>query len=342
MIEILKSDNASLARKWISENLLNNVTPQTCITLANLIILDYEARLNLEPAIQIHLNNCLSKLKAFLKQKVITDDSFSVAIMLFTVAISPTPIEYEQKENIVDKSENIIVETLISTNFNQTTQEERKLLRLVLKDLLKARNSHEIMNVLKYEPDLFRIIILHAIKKYKRPHDIIANIKTELNKILGTAVKHHKKIETFKQTTSKIFTAVCSLAVGAISVVTAGAALALAVVPLSILAVSYAPKLGEKIGAMLLDTDQFVINEQKKIELLKVNARKNYDELLTLQQSVGLTSNPELTKKQEMDNSIETNELSEIKQRVGDRISQDDAYNIGRKNNKSQVQTRLR
>ena len=344
MIDILGTPNAELVRKWISKDLVNNLAQETCLALANLITIDHKIRLNLEPDIKDHINSCLNKLRQFLGQRVIADNSFSAALMLFTVAISPTPVKYDNKENILEKSEDVLIETLINTNFGAVNLEERNLLKLVLKDLLKARNSHEIMNVIKYEPELFRTTVLHAIKKYRTPAEITANIKSELSKIVSVAVKHYKKIETFKQTTSKIMTAVCSIALGAISVVTAGAAVALMVVPAAILAVSYAPELGEKLGEMILSTDKFMIAEEKKIALLKTNIRKHYDEFMTLQQSVELSTVNEniLTKKQEMDNSIGTEVLTEIKKQVGDRVSHDNYHRAGRNNNKSQDYNRHR
>lgn len=344
MIEILGSPNAELVRKWISKDLVNNLTEDTCLALANLITIDHKIRLNLEPDIKDHLKKCLEKLRKFLGQKVITDNSFSVALMLFTVAISPTPVKYDTKENILDKSENVLIETLVNTNFGSVNLEERNLLKVILKELLKARNSHEIINVIKYEPELFRTTVLHAIKKYRTPADIITNIKSELSKIVSVAVKHYKKIETFKQATSKIMTAACSIALGVISVFTAGAALALAVVPAAVLAVSYAPEIGEKLGEMILNADKFMINEEKKITLLRTNIRKHYDEFITFQQSVELQARNEnlLTKKQEIDYSIETKLLTEIKKQFEDRLSKDSYHKTGRTNSQSQDQNRHR
>lgn len=344
MIDILETPDASLVRKWISENLINNVTQDICLALANLITIDHNIRLKLEPNIIDHLNNCLKKLREFLGQKVITDTNFSVALMLFTVAISPTPIEYDKKENILDKSENVVIEALINSHFNTVNLEERKLLKLILKDLLKGRNSHEIINVMQCEPELFRSTVLNAMKKYRTLTDISANIKSEVNKIANVIVKHNKKVETFKQTTSKILTAVCSIALGAISVVTAGAALALVVVPASILVVSYAPKLGEKLGEMILNTDKFVITEQKKITLLKTKMRTDHYEFLTLQKSSELSKENEiaLNKQQEINNSIEAELVTELKKQLADRVSRDDSRKAERSNSKSQDYSRHR
>jgi hypothetical protein len=343
MIDILDTPDASLARKWISENLINNITQEICLALANLIIIDHKIRLNLEPNITDHLNNCLNKIRGFLGQKVIADNNFSVALMLFTVAISPVPTEYDKKENILAQSEDVVVEALINTHFNTASVEERKLLKLILKDLLKARNSHEIMNVMQYEPELFRNTVMNAIKKYQTLADISRNIRSETSKIANVAVKHYKKIETFKQTTSKILTAVCSIALGAISVVTAGAALALVVVPASILVVSYAPKIGEKLGEMILNHDKFIINEQEKITLLKTNIKKDHDEFLTLQKSSALSKeNEKAPQKQEEINTIGAELLAEVKKQLAERVSHDKSHKTEKSTSKSQDYSRHR
>jgi hypothetical protein len=344
MIEILGNPNAELVRKWISKDLVNNLTKDTCLALANLITIDYKIRLDLEPDIKDHIKSCLDKLRQFLGQKVITDNSFSVALMLFTVAISPTPVKYDTKENILNKSEDVLIETLVNTNFGSVNLEERNILKVILRELLKSRNSQEIMNVIKYEPELFRTTVLYAIKKYRTPADIITNIKSELSKIVSVAVKHYKKIETFKQATSKILTAVCSIALGAISIVTAGAAFALTVLPAGVLAVSYAPVIGERLGEMILNADKFMINEEKKIALLRTNIRKNYNEFSAIQQSVQLQTTNEnvLTKKQEIDISLETKLLTEIKKQFGDRVSQDNRHKTGKNHSQSQDHNRHR
>ncbi|WP_341752130.1 MULTISPECIES: RP853 family protein [unclassified Candidatus Tisiphia] len=283
-MNIFSSINISICKKRISEELFNNITKHACLTLANIIAIDYEIRLKSTPEIDVHISNCIGKLRIFLGQKVITDDSFSTVLMLFSVAISPD--EYQDGDNILNKSEDIIIDTLISTNFGKANSEERKVIKQVLKDLLAARNSYELTNFIQLEPEIFCTTVMHAVKKYQNPKEVSTNARLEINRIVNVAVKHNKKIEIFKQATSKIITAISVLAVGAISVATAGATFAFMVVPASILAIEYAPKIGEKIGGVILSQDKSMSVQEGKITALKTNLWKNNKEFLSQQRVV--------------------------------------------------------
>ncbi|WP_341756947.1 MULTISPECIES: RP853 family protein [unclassified Candidatus Tisiphia] len=285
-MDIFNSTNISICKKSICEELINNITKQACLTLANIIAIDYEIRLKSIPEIKVHIGNCIGKLRTFLGQKVITDDSFSTVLMLFSVAISPSTVDYQDRDNILNKSEDIVIDTIINTNFGEVKSEERGVIKQVVKDLFAAKNSYELTNFIQVEPEIFRTTVMHAVKKYQNPKEVSDNVRLEMNRIVTVAAKHNKKMEIFKQATSKIITAISVLAVGAISVATAGATFAFMVVPASILAIEYAPKIGEKIGGMILSADNSMSEQEQKITTLKTNLSKNNKEFLTKQQSV--------------------------------------------------------
>ncbi|MCC8416623.1 MAG: RP853 family protein [Rickettsia endosymbiont of Gnoriste bilineata] len=285
-MDIFNSINISICRKSICEELINNITKQACLTLANVIAIDYEIRLKSTPEIKVHINNCIGKLRAFFGQKVITDDSFSTVLILFSVAISADAVDYQDRDNILNKSEDIVIDTIINTNFGEANSEEKGVIKQVVKDLLAAKNSYELTNFIQVEPEIFRTTVMHSVKKYQNPKEVSDNIQLEMNRIVTVTAKHNKKMEIFKQATSKIITAISILAVGAISVATAGATFAFMVVPASIIAIEYAPKIGEKIGGMILSADKSMSEQEQKITTLKTNLSKNNKEFLTKQQSV--------------------------------------------------------
>lgn len=246
-------------------------------------MIDHKARLKSIPEIRTHLNNCIYKLKSFLGQKVLTDDSFSTILTLFAVAISPETTDF-QDSNILQKSENILIDTLINIYFPDVNIKEKNNIKLILKNLFSAKNSHEIINLIQAEPEILQTTIMSALKKYQNLIEINQQIKSDLDKIANITSTHYKKIEILRQAASKIITAICTVAVGAITVATAGASSALMVVPAAILAVKYAPKIGESIGERILSIDKSLINEQEKINWLKTNIYKNNKEFLYKEQ----------------------------------------------------------
>ncbi len=283
--------NIAISEKIIRQNLINNLPEYICSMLACIISIDHEIRLKSIPQLTIHLNNCIYKLKHFLGKKVLADDNFTTILMLFAVAISPDIIDFQQQDNILNKSEDIIISTLISIYFKQTTLEEQNTIKLVLQILLRAKNNHQLINYLQVEPKIFCTIIRGAIKKHQnlKSQNLIAihnQINIDLKGIVNITASHSKKVEQFKQISSKMVTAICAIAIGAVTVATAGATFALLVVPTAILAVKYAPKIGEKIGRMILNSDKSMLNEQKKINELKVKFDKNNNEFLNDQQLI--------------------------------------------------------
>ncbi|MCC8417559.1 MAG: RP853 family protein [Rickettsia endosymbiont of Bryobia graminum] len=283
LIDVFNIADLTLAEKIISATLVNNITSHACLTLARIIAIDHKARLKSIPEIRTHLNNCIYKLKSFLGQKVLTDDSFSTILTLFAVAISPETTDF-QDNNILQKSENILIDTLINIHFPDVNIKEKNNIKLILKNLFSAKNSYEIINLIQAEPEIFQTTIMSALKKYQNLIEINQQIKSDLDKIANITSTHYKKIEILRQAASKIITAICTVAVGAITVATTGASSALMVVPAAILAVKYAPKIGESIGARILSIDKSLINEQEKINWLKTNINKNNKEFLYKEQ----------------------------------------------------------
>ncbi|WP_375326613.1 RP853 family protein [Candidatus Tisiphia endosymbiont of Nemotelus uliginosus] len=276
--------NITICEKAFRQALRNHIPKQLCSTLACIISIDHEIRVHPTPNIKEHISNCLHKLTAFIGKKVITDESFNMVLMLFAVAISIDIGDLLDGENIINKSEDIIINTLINIYFSTLTFDKINIIKLVLKTLLREKNNYEKINFIQVDPTTFRGIVMGALKKSQSVIEISKQINLELNKIANATSQCSKKIETFKQASSKMVTAVCGIVVGAVTVATAGMPLALMVVPTTILAVKYAPKVGEIIGEIILKYDKFIIREQEKIIELKVNLNKNDNEFLADQQ----------------------------------------------------------
>lgn len=308
LTDIFNIADLAVAEKVINSALVNNITNHACLTLARIIAIDHKIRLKSTPKITTHLNNCIYKLKSFLGQKVLTDESFSTILMLFAVAISPETTNF-QDNNILQKSENIIIDTLINIHFPDVNIEGRNNIKSILKNLFSAKNSYEIMNLIDTEPEIFQTTIMSALKKYQNLIEINQQIKSDLDKIARITSTHYKKIEIFKQATSKIITAICTVAVGAITVATAGASSALMVVPAAILAVKYAPRIGESIGKGILSIDKSLIHEEEKINWLKTNINKNNKEFLYKEQ---LLAKSEIDKLNQLNTEIQTSNILKV------------------------------
>lgn len=288
---VIDNIDTTLFRKDVNNNFINNLTKITCSTLANMLAIDYVARLNSKPDAKKYIQECISKLKNYLGLKVINDDDFSVALGLFAIMIAPDDESGKDKNN--EQSQDIIADNLVEMYFGEEkiSSTEREKIKSVFKVLLKEKNFASIINYAASHAKLFRTSIIYAINKYNSPEEINSYIQQEYNKILEVSLEFTKKSNFFKQFTGKIAGAVCALAVGAISVATAGAAFSLLVVPASIFAVRYAPALGEKMGGLILSNDKTVKQEQSKIDRFMEKMQINKENLLSQKKTKSIRTN---------------------------------------------------
>lgn len=273
--------NTTLFKKEIVNNFINNLTRITCSTLANMLAIDYAIRLNSKPETKTYINTCILRLKNYLRSYVINDDSFSVAVKLFVIMI--TPENENNQHNISEQSQNIIAENLVEMYFGteKISSEEKVKIRNVFKALLKEKNFDDIINYAYTHTKLFRASLIYAVNKYNSPNEINSYIRQEFSKVLEISSEFTRKSNIFKQATGKIAGAICALLVGAISVATAGAALSIMVVPASIFAMKYAPKFGEKIGELILNNDKAIKLEQNNINKIIQKMHNNNENLLS-------------------------------------------------------------
>ena len=158
---------------------------------------------------------------------------------------------------------------------------EKLKIKNVFKVLLKEKNFDEIINYAQSHVKLFRTSLRYGINKYKTPNEISVYIQQEFSKVLEISSEFTRRSNLFKQTTGKIAGAACALLVGAISVATAGAAFSIVVLPVSIFAVKYAPKIGEKIGGLILNNDKEIKLEQNSINQIIAKISNNNENLLS-------------------------------------------------------------
>jgi len=279
---MLENINFAAFKEPIISNLINNLTKETCSILANILALDYVARLNSIPIINEYSIECMRKVKTFLGPKVITDDSFATAMMLFAVAISPEQINYQDKNNVLNQgqTQDSIIDALINEHFKDSDADDRKRIKGVLKDLLSQGAGYKMLNQINSNPKLITSIITHALKQYGKQIEINNHVKIEIDKVMDKTVKLDKKMNFLSEAACKIITASCALALGALSIATAGVALSILIVPASILTVKYVPKLANKIGKAIISLDSSIMEEQDDIQIFKTHFIKNTEEAL--------------------------------------------------------------
>ncbi|ABV75545.1 hypothetical protein A1C_06610 [Rickettsia akari str. Hartford] len=290
---VLNNINTNLFKKDIVNNFVNNLTQSTCSTIANMLAIDYTLRLNSKPEAEKYINKCISRLKNYLGMRVINDDNFSVALELFAIMITSENENEQNKNNILQQSQDIIAENLVEVYFGdkKINSTEKEKVKNIFKTLLKEKNCDKIINYAESNKKLFKASVMYAMKKYNNIDEATIYIKKEFNKIFEMSLAFTQKSNMFKQATGKIAGAVCALLVGAISVATAGAAFSIIVVPASIFAVRYAPELGEKIGGLILNNDNAIKLEQSNIDKFMKTLQNDKESLLSQEKTKNIKQN---------------------------------------------------
>lgn len=290
---VLNNINTNLFKKNIVNNFVNNLTKSTCSTIANMLAIDYTLRLNSKSEAEKYINKCISRLKNYLGMRVINDDNFSVALELFAIMITSEDENEQNKNNILEQSQDIIAENLVEVYFGdeKINSTEKEKIKNIFKTLLKEKNFDKIINYAESHKKLFKASVMYAMKKYNNIDEATIYIKKEFNKILEMSLAFTQKSNIFKQATGKIAGAVCALLVGAISVATAGAAFSIIVVPASIFAVRYAPELGEKIGGLILNNDNAIKLEQSNIDKFMKTLQNDKESLLSQEKTKNIKLN---------------------------------------------------
>ncbi|WP_341787390.1 RP853 family protein [Rickettsia endosymbiont of Cantharis rufa] len=290
---ILNNVNTNLFKKDIVNNFVNNLTKSTCFTIANMLAIDYTLRLNSKLEAAKYINKCISRLKNYLGMRVINDDNFSIALELFAIMITSEDENEQNKNNILEQSQDIIAENLVEVYFGdeKINSTEKEKIKNIFKALSKEKSFEKIINYAESHKKLFKASVMYVMKKYNNIDEATTYINKEFNKILEMSLALTKKSNIFKQTTGKIAGAVCALLVGAISVAAAGAAFAIVVVPVSIFAVRYAPELGEKIGELILNNDNAIKLEQSNIDKFMKTLQNDKESLLSQEKTKNIKQN---------------------------------------------------
>ncbi len=252
--------------KQVLSKLSPNISKHIINTLANMLAIDYVARLGSKTSLQEHLEKCLVNLQAALKQKVIDSDDFSFALELFAIAITGKYAADEDDEQARKKqSQEQIIEALINLHFSDVAPQTRQKIAAILASILSGKSIDEKVNYLNSKPELIRSIVMQQLAKSQ------AQIPPELytlNKLVSKTTELKKYTDTFKETASKIASAACALGVVAISAIDTGATLPATVLPATILSVKYAPKLGALVAEKILGINSTVKDKKAAIKQL--------------------------------------------------------------------------
>jgi hypothetical protein len=281
----------------ITEYLGNNISSNLCQSLANLLSLDYANRLGGEPPLKIYIHTCLKRLTNHLGAQAILDNNFSETMTLFAVAITPEKESADNISNSQEQSQDALIEATISELFSNSSPEERKHIKLVIKDLLNSKDGEDLINMISSEPKVFQKIIINSID---------AKIKTkETSKIvrqhIGSLCEHSKQIknksEVLRSVVGKLALSGSILIAASLGLVVGGLALPALIVPATIAAIKIAPAIGERIAYNVINNNTTIQNQIREFDKAKMSNLPIINKQ-TIEENIEKSTLPELSQEQ--------------------------------------------
>ncbi|MFK7968548.1 MAG: RP853 family protein [Rickettsiaceae bacterium] len=248
-----------------------NLSNQLITSLSNMLAIDYVNRLKEKPKIDEYAVKCVDKLKNHLNHKVFTEEGFSGVMTLFAIAITDEKRIDDELINTQEKDQDVIVDTIISSQFGDLSPAEQLNIKEVLKSLVTGRDSKEIMNFIDSNPKLFYSVVLSAHKEKSKQKEIMEIVIINLHKIIANTKSINKKKNNIKSLTGKIV-----MAAGLVAVASAGAFLGGLIIPAIIIpsvavSIKLGASIGEKIGETIAQNNRSIKNKQSVIKAFEAS-----------------------------------------------------------------------
>lgn len=237
-------------KEYFLEYLRGNLSERLCISLANLLAVDYAGRLDSKPDLALHINECTLRIKKQLGLKVITDESFSSIMNIFIIAITPErDIDSNESNKPKEQSHDALIDSIIASYFYDLSPEETVIIRTSMREILNSANGKEMMNVASSNPKLFYSIVVSAIRKNDKLQEVLESVKLHLTRIFLKDKEQLKKQSGLQTIVSKISLMGGLILTASTGLVLGGLALPALILPATATVVKVSPELGEKIAS---------------------------------------------------------------------------------------------
>ncbi len=258
--------NPDAFKEYFLEYLGTNLSESLCNSISNLLAIDYSGRLKSAPELKEYINTCALRIKKHLGLKVVSDESFSSAMSLFTVAITPEKDIDTDEDKSQEQSQDALIDSMIATHFADLSPDEVILIKSLIKELLNGKDGKEMMNAISSNPKLFYSVVISALRENKKQKEISEVVQQHLTTIISKQLKVQKQQVGFKGLISKVSLAGSLMIAASTGLVLGGLLLPALIIPATISAVKIAPILGEKVADTILkDAAPIPLKESKNI-----------------------------------------------------------------------------
>ena len=231
----------------LEDNLAHYLISTTSNMLALHYAIDKDLR-NANPNAQQYADICAGRIKSFLKDKVVLDETFSAAMEIFAIALTPNlPVTEDlpgfDKIRDQEKISEVIVSCVLE---GELGAEENALFGDVIDIVFGSADAREIIDLIGANPDIVKAILSGKRRKAQELVD-------ELSKAAKNSSKTQSIISDFAQLAGLVACSAMAFMGNIVAVHSFEAIAAAVVIPVSVVTLKYGATFGEKIGARLAE-----------------------------------------------------------------------------------------
>ena len=169
----LKELRIDIFRYAIDSALRENLSEYFLSTISNMLAMNYMLDSSTSKSENIHeyASICATKLKNYLQSQILLEDSFSEALSLFVVAISPE-VKEEQNHQLLDQlKDKSLVSSIVSSqclSSLEASAKEHSAVAELVSEVLSNSGSQDLLDLMVSNPGLVLGIIRNRKTKKER------------------------------------------------------------------------------------------------------------------------------------------------------------------------------
>ncbi|MFK8040181.1 MAG: RP853 family protein [Rickettsiaceae bacterium] len=249
-------------KERIDSKFKDNLPIKLRSTLSNILAIDYHTRCKDKIMIHKHVDSCIKKIGNFLYGKVVSDDSFSAAMTLFSIAIASDNLSYKDhnQELLVECSINQIIEM----HFAYLSNAQKLKAKAILIKLIGNKDQKKIISQIHSNISITKTIVDGMIKLDIAIDKNSNNIFDEFHAIILRNSKTQNNVDKIKNFISKITTMTIGLSIPGLLLMTTSTLIPVAMIPSAIAMIKFGPKIGSMIGQNAINANGWLQDIQTK------------------------------------------------------------------------------
>lgn len=267
--ELLTDQNAQKFQSVITDVTRNNISGDLAMKVASLLALDYQHRLKSTPEITEYLNIICQRLKSSLGHRVFMDEDFSMAMTLFTIAITPEA-EHELDKVEQEKSLDAAIDAVINEHYGDLSLEEKAALKDILKELVNSKSLEEVISFVSSDPSFLKELVKTSIEGQRQKQEVLDFAKKHIQQILKQQKEVQQIKSGIKSFTSKVVMITSIITVSSLGIITGGLAFPVMAIPALAITARAAGKVSTKISEKVIENNKSIQLEYSKINNSKL------------------------------------------------------------------------